>query len=100
VVAWKVAVRNGAPALEAGWTSRDLAAPLAPIIVNNVAFTASTGASPVLYAFDASTGKDLWNSGRKIASPVRGGGLSAGNSQIYLGTTDGALYVFGFPMEH
>lgn len=100
VTAWKVADQNGAPSLQSGWTSRDLVSPLAPAIVNGVAFTASTGSAPVLYAFDASTGKDLWNSGRKIASPLHGGGVSAGNSQIYLGTDDGTLYVFGFPIEH
>jgi outer membrane protein assembly factor BamB len=100
LVAWRVAQRNGAPAIEPGWTSGDLSTPLAPAIVNGVAFTASTGASPALYALDAATGKALWNSGRKIASAIRGGGLSAGNSQIYLGANDGALYVFGFPMEH
>jgi len=100
VVAWKVADRNGTPSLEPGWTSRDLASPLAPVIVNGVALTVSTGSAPVFYALDASTGKDLWSSGRKIASALRGGGLSVGNSQVYLGTDDGSLYVFGFPIEH
>jgi outer membrane protein assembly factor BamB len=100
VVAWKVVERNGGPALEAAWTSRDVAAPLAPIVVNGVAFTASTGAAPVLYALDASTGKELWNSGRKIGGAMHGGGLSAGNTQVYLGADDGTLYAFGFPIEH
>jgi outer membrane protein assembly factor BamB len=96
IVAWKLAGRN----IQPGWTSRDLGSPLAPAIVNGVAFTASSGTSPVVYALDASTGRELWNSGRKIASPIRGGGLSAGNSQVYLGSNDGTVYVFGFPMEH
>jgi outer membrane protein assembly factor BamB len=100
VVAWKLADRSGSPSLESGWTSRDLAAPLAPVVVNGVAFTVSAGSSPVLYALDGSTGKDLWNSGRKIASAIRGGGISVGNSQVFLGSNDGTLYVFGFPMEH
>jgi outer membrane protein assembly factor BamB len=100
VVAWKIADQNGTPALQQGWTSRDLAAPTAPAIVNGVAFSASTGSSPVLYAFDAATGKELWNSGKSIQSALRGGSISAGNSQVYLGTNDGTLYVFGFPMEH
>ena len=95
VVAWKVT----ATSLEAGWT-HGASAPLAPVIVSGVAFTASTGSSPAVYALDAATGKELWNSGAKIGSPLRGGGLSAGNSQIYLGSNDGTLYVFGFPMEH
>jgi len=28
------------------------------------------------------------------------GGLSGGGSQLYLGTYDGMLYAFGFPIEH
>jgi outer membrane protein assembly factor BamB len=100
VIAWKLVDESGTPMLQPAWTSRDLDGPLAPIVVNGVVFTASTGSSPVLYALDASTGKDLWNSGRKIASAVRGGSLSAGNSQVYLGSSDGTLYAFGFPIEH
>lgn len=100
IVAWKVTDRDGKTAIEPGWTSSDVTAPLAPVIVDGVAFTASTGASPVLHAMDAATGRDLWNSGRKIPAPIRGGGLSVGNNQIYLGANDGTLYVFGFPIEH
>jgi outer membrane protein assembly factor BamB len=99
LIAWKVTNRDGAASLETGWTHQ-LTAPLSPVIVNGVAFTASTGTSPAVYALEAATGKELWNSGGKIGSPLRGGGLSAGNSQIYVGSSDGALYVFGFPMEH
>jgi outer membrane protein assembly factor BamB len=54
----------------------------------------------VLYALDAATGKEFWNSGNTITSFVHSGGLSAGGSQIYLGTHDGTLYAFGFPIEH
>ena len=32
VVAWKVVDRNGAPAFERGWTSRDLLSPLPPLM--------------------------------------------------------------------
>jgi hypothetical protein len=63
-------------------------------------FTVSTGASPVLYALDGETGKELWNSGRKLTSAVRGGSLSAGNTQVFLAASDGTLYAFGFPIEH
>ena len=54
----------------------------------------------VLYALDAATGKELWNSGKTIASFVHGGVLSGGGSQVYLGTYDGTLHAFGFPIEH
>jgi len=101
VVALKVVDRNGAPALQPGWSSRDIASPVAPMVVNGVVFTASTGSSPrVLYALDAASGKDLWNSGKAITGEIRGGGLSAGNSQVYLATNDGTFYAFGFPIEH
>jgi outer membrane protein assembly factor BamB len=77
--------------------------PLPPIVVNGVVFSVAGGnpsAPAVLYALDAMTGKELWNSGATITSFVKSGGLSAGGSQIYLGTSDGTLYAFGFPMEH
>lgn len=104
VAAWKLIEQNGAPALEKGWTSRDITSPITPIIVNGVVFAASAGqrnAPSVLYALEGRTGKELWNSGKTIAGfAAKNGGLSGGGTQIYLGTYDGNLYAFGFPMEH
>jgi outer membrane protein assembly factor BamB len=54
----------------------------------------------VLYALDGQTGKELWSSGATITSFTRGGALSGGVGQVYLTTYDGAIYAFGFPMEH
>jgi outer membrane protein assembly factor BamB len=117
-VAWKVVDQNGAPALEPGWVSRDMVSPLTPMVLNGVVFAVSSGefrakdarmtaaqraqrSTPaVLYALDGATGKELWNSGKTIGSFVHGGGLSGGSSQIYVGTHDGTLYSFGFPIEH
>jgi outer membrane protein assembly factor BamB len=100
IAAWKLAEQNGAPALESGWVSRDLASPGTPVIVNGVVFALSTGQRPVLYALDAANGKELWNSGNVITSPVRRSALSAGAGQVYFGAHDGTLYSFGFPIEH
>lgn len=118
VVAWKVMDQNGSISLERGWTSRDLVSPLPPMIVNGVVFALSSGefhsndsnmtaaqraqrsVPAVLYALDGVTGKELWNSGKTITSFVHNGELSGGSSQIYLGTYDGMLYSFGFPIEH
>jgi outer membrane protein assembly factor BamB len=118
IVAWKVVEQNGAAALEPGWVSRDLASPMTPLVVNGVVFAVSSGeyrgkgekmtvaqraqrsVPAVVYALDGATGKELWNSGKTIASFVHGGGLSGGAGQIYLGTHDGTLYSFGFPIEH
>jgi outer membrane protein assembly factor BamB len=106
IVAWKVMERNGVTALEPGWVSRDLVSPLTPLVINGVVFAVSSGerakasVPAVVYALDAQTGKELWNSGKTITSFAHGGGLSGGAGQIYLGTQDGTLYSFGFPMEH
>jgi outer membrane protein assembly factor BamB len=101
ITAWKVAEVNESTVLQEGWTSKDIASPVAPVIVNGVVFTASTGSAPaVLYALDATTGKELWNSGKTITGTIRGGGISVGNGQVYLATSDGTFYAFGFRMEH
>ncbi len=105
IVAWKVVDENGALSLQPGWVSRDMISPLPPMVINGVVFAASSGAaqrsSPaVIYALDGATGKELWNSGKTIASFVHGGALSGGESQLYLGTHDGTFYAFGFWIEH
>ena len=77
--------RDGALSLEPGWTSRAIASPLPPTILNDVVFAVASGLPPgdaketaaerikragpaVLYALDGRTGKELWNSGTAIAS--------------------------------
>jgi outer membrane protein assembly factor BamB len=117
-VAWKVSERNGAVSLEPEWVSRDMQAPLTPLVINGVVFALASGefrsgdgslspaerarrSSPaVLYALDGATGKVLWDSGKTISSFVHSGGLSGGASQLYLETFDENLYAFGFPIEH
>lgn len=107
LVAFTVVDQNDAPTLQAQWTSRDLASPVTPVVVNGVVFALASGeakgrgrsSNAVLYALDAATGKELWTSGTTITSPVRGVGPSAGDSQVYVAASDGTLYVFGMPME-
>src|SRR6187549_131105 len=104
LVAFTVVDQNDTPTLQAQWTSRDLASPVTPVVVNGVVFALASGeakgrgrsSNAVLYA---ATGKELWTSGTTITSPVRGVGPSAGDSQVYVGASDGTLYVFGMPME-
>ena len=45
IAAWKVADAGAAPTLEAGWTSREMVAPLKPMVINGVVFAASGGDS-------------------------------------------------------
>ena len=114
IVAWKVVEKSGLPALEPAWVSRDLIAPLPPLVINGVVFALSSGefrskdaketaarSQPaVLYALDAASGKELWNSGNVITSFAHSGGLAAGGSRVYVATYDGTQYAFGFPIEH
>lgn len=119
VVAFTLAERDGAVALEPVWRSRDLLTPLAPIVVNGLVFAASSGeyrddaggadstaaaraqrsSAAQLYALDGATGEQLWSSDTTITSFARAG-LSAGGGQVYLVTYDNTLYAFGIPLEH
>jgi outer membrane protein assembly factor BamB len=118
IAAWKLVERNGAPALQPGWISRDLVSPLPPMVINGVVFALSSGefrsndatltagererrsAPAILYALDGATGRELWSSGTTIRSFVHSGGLAAGGSRVYVGSHDGTQYAFGFPIEH
>lgn len=118
IAAFRLADQGGAIRLEPAWASRDMTSPLTPVIFNGVVFAVSSGehraaAGPaltarqraqrsvpaVLYAFDALTGRELWNSGKAITSFARSG-LAAAAGQVYVVTFDNTLYAFGIPMEH
>jgi outer membrane protein assembly factor BamB len=94
--AYKIIDKDGKSALQLAWASHEMESPQAPIIVNGVAFTAS---GSTLFAFDALTGKEMWTSGKTITSPIRAG-ITSGNSQLLATAADGALYAFGFVIEH
>jgi outer membrane protein assembly factor BamB len=104
LTAFKVVDANGAVALQPAWSSGPNVSLLTPTIMNGVVFAVSSGeprgqANGVLRAFDMTTGKELWTSGSAIASPVRGIGPVANDSQVYIVGADGTLYTFGFPTE-
>lgn len=118
IVAFKVVEQNGTLVLQPGWVSRDLVSPLAPVVINGVVFALSSGeyrsddprlkatqrakrsSNATLYALEAATGKELWNSGNSIGTFVHSGGLAAGGGRVYVGGHDGTQYAFGFPMEY
>jgi len=117
ITAFRLNSANGSFTVEPAWTSRDLTSPAPPIVLNDVVFALSTGAArgdaqmaaaqrleratpAVLYALDAKTGKELWNSGRTITASVQGIGPSGQDGQVYVVAADGTLYAFGIPLEH
>lgn len=99
ITAWKIAGQDDAPVPQIGWTAA-MASPSAPIVINGVVFAVSNSPSAILRALDSVTGKELWNSSNVMTAAVRDGGLSGSGGQLYLGTIDGTLYAFGFPIEH
>ena len=102
ITAYRVVDRSGTVSLEQGWMSRALAAPTAPIIVNGVVFAGASGrpqGRATLYAFDGTTGRDLWNSTTAITSTMPPNSLWASNSQVHAATADGSVYAFGFVLE-
>ena len=94
----KVGGSGGSLSLERGWTA-NVPSPATPIVVNGVVFGLARGraASPaVLHAFDGKTGKQLWTSARAMKAAAAPESFWSALSQIYVGTTDGTLYAFGF----
>ncbi len=120
VLAFKVEENAGKFKLAPAWVSRDMNRAEPPVIANGVIFAYGSGedtnqaafdiglaynnqttfrlqnsTKAVLYALDAQTGKELWNSGDAIASWSHWGGLSVANGKVYINTFDGYQYCFG-----
>ena len=120
VLAFKVEEKAGKFTLAPAWVSRDMNRAEPPVIANGVIFAYGSGedttqaafdiglaynnqtkkrlensTKAVLYALDAQTGKELWNSGDAIASWNHWGGLSVANGKVYINTYDGYQYCFG-----
>ena len=119
ILAFKVEEKGGKITLNQAWVSRDMNRAEPPVIANGVVFAYGSGedtdqarfdiglaynraeyrikgsTKAVLYALDAQTGKELWNSGDQIASWNHWGGLSVANGKVYISTFDGYQYCFG-----
>jgi hypothetical protein len=106
-VAYKVSVSDSSASLSEGWTLNGLKSPLAPLVINGVAFVLSSGDSvsgpkgtAELLAVDAASGKTLWNSGKTISGYVPlSSSLWSSMGQVLLGTADSTIYAFGMNME-
>jgi outer membrane protein assembly factor BamB len=105
IAAMKLVDADGSVTLERAWTAQSLAAPETPLIVNGVVFALATGrsatpagrgAAAVLHAYEGTSGKELWSSGRKMTAGSSPGSFWSAFGQVYVGTNDGTLYAFGF----
>jgi outer membrane protein assembly factor BamB len=115
IAAFKVTEKDGQPELTPVWISRDLAAPVSPVVVNGVVFALASGEylgeaksvqervsksnRATLYALNAGTGKELFSSGDAVASFTHSSGLAVSRGHVCFGTWDNTLYCFGFPIE-
>ncbi len=118
IVAFKMEEKNGKLQLAPAWISRDMNRAEPPVIANGVIFAYGNGentdqaypdiglddvaerripasTNAVLYALDAITGKELWNSGDDIKSWNHWSGLSVANGRVYIATFDNVLYCYG-----
>ena len=118
IMAFKVEDKGGNPVLTPIWTSRNLTVPEPPVIANGVVFALSNGeftgqvtdsggllsseervqrhtGNAVLYAFDAATGKELFNSAKTIESFTHFSGLGLSSGHVLVTTFDNTLYSFG-----
>jgi len=118
IAAFQVAPKDGKVQLSPAWISRDMDQAEPPVIANGVIFAYGSGENTaqafpdvgldfrmarrvpksthaVLYALEAQTGKELWSSGKQMATWNHWGGLAVANGRVYLNTYDGVLYCFG-----
>ena len=112
VMAFRVAIEGNTPTLVPEWMSVDMALPDPPVVANGVVYTVETGedatqriisleqrttnvSRTVLHAFDARTGRELFNSGLQIDSWSHFGGLAVSAGRVYLATWDAKVYAFG-----
>ena len=110
IMAFKVATDPASkkPILQPAWVSGDFDLPDPVIVANGVVFALSTGENAnqlkdrladtkpaVLYALDAKTGRELYNSGSAITGWVHFSGLALADGNVYAVDHDSRVYCFG-----
>jgi outer membrane protein assembly factor BamB len=118
IMAFKVDDKEGKPFLTAAWSSRNMNVPEPPIVANGLIFVVSNGENvlqadsegrlmtskqrldtapghAILYALDAETGKELYNSGDAISGITHFSGIAISNGRVYVAGFDSVLYSFG-----
>ncbi len=106
--------RSGKPRLKAAWISQNFKVPEPVALANGVAFVLANGENvnqrdsvegrqttnnqpAVLYALDALTGEELFNSGNAMGTWVHFSGLAIAEAQIYAVDYDSVVYCFALP---
>jgi hypothetical protein len=118
LMAFKVEEKEGKPVLTPAWISRNMNVPESPIVANGVVFVVSSGENTlqadsegrlmdseqrlktatghaILYALDAETGKELYNSGDQMPAITHFSDIAVSEGRIYVTTIDAQLYSYG-----
>lgn len=118
ILAFKVEEKEGKPVLTPAWVSRDMNVPEPAIVANGVVYSVSSGENTlqadsegrlmnseqriksapghaILYAFDAETGKELYNSGNTMPGIAHFSGIAISNGRVFVTTLDSNVYSFG-----
>lgn len=118
IMAFRMEEKDGKPAVAPAWISRDMNLPEPPIVAGGLVFAISNGefarqskgdgalftsaeriakhtGNAVLYAFDATTGKQLYSSGDTMPSWTHFSGISIASGRVYVTTFDSSVYAFG-----
>jgi len=115
IMAFKVVMDSGSkkPVLQPVWISRDFNVPDPVVIANGVVLALATGENPnqrakdrsqgtqpaVLYALDAKTGRELYDSGRAIDGWVHFSGLAVADGHVYAVDHQSKVYCFSLRGE-
>jgi PQQ-like domain len=116
LMAFKVELQEGKPALIPAWNSVNMGVPTPAIVANGMVFVLADGDNPAqispggaqysaaerikmakhatLYALDGATGKVLFSSGEIIKGFSHFSGIALAGGRIYVPTYDGTLYCF------
>ncbi len=122
IMAFRVEGSGSNVTLTAAWRSRGLTVPEPPVVANGLVFVLSSGedtqsihssgrimtsqerisgavGNAVLYAFDSSSGKELFSSQKLISGFSHFSGLAVDGGHIYVVTYENVLYSFGLGTE-
>jgi outer membrane protein assembly factor BamB len=119
IMAFRVAQKDGKFEAAPAWISRDMNLPEPPIVAGGVVFAISNGefarqskgvdgglyssaeriakhtGHAILYAFDMTTGKELYSSGETMPSWTHFSGISISGGKVFVTTYDSNVYAFG-----
>ena len=119
IMAFRVTEKDGKFEAAPAWISRDMNLPEPPIVAGGLVFAISNGefarqskgtegglyssaeraakhtGHTVLYAFDASTGKELYSSGETMPGWTHFSGISISGGKVFVTTYDSNVYAFG-----